>query len=233
MLKTILNRNVAMKAAVASVAMGVLSAHAENIKVDFGTVDAAPTAANWNTVGFNGSLSNLTDYDTGSVTSAAVSTSGWDQDINNSTNGGHGDWIDDNAADDAVMGFSGVGSITFTGLTATSYAVNLVSMRWGPTDNNIVDITIDGVPGVSNLDGVTSSLDWRTKSAMDNNAWIQWENVAVAGGQLTVDIAFDSGFYTIANAIQIQSLNEIPEPSSAILLGLVGIAALRRRRRLA
>ena len=86
------------------------------------------SAANWNTLLNNTSLTNLIDFNTGSgtgidifnsgISNSSSSTAHWDADK---------DWVADLAGDDSIGTNSGTGLIFFAGLSAPFYQVEIVS----------------------------------------------------------------------------------------------------------
>ncbi|MDP0491397.1 MAG: PEP-CTERM sorting domain-containing protein [Verrucomicrobiota bacterium JB023] len=192
------------------------------IGIDFGAT--APTVANWNQVSSSsltiGDLQRLSDGAfTGVGVSVTVSASNGDFVNNIAPGAGLGStdssiFNDHLAAND--LGGPDTITVTYTGLDdALSYILTGGMARGGNTNAFEQTYSVGGV-----------DYDYTGTTGVD--AYAEYTGLSSSGGELsfTVSDFSDSDLASISQ----MTLTVVPEPSAALLLGLGGLALLRRRR---
>jgi hypothetical protein len=225
-----------MMVALVTVLCGVAQA-AMDVHVDLGTYDQTGLPANWNTVA--ASATNLVDWNTGLQTTlgivcanfdATAGTDGW-------PSGQNVDWVNAVAANDYRYMYTDfmdakTGKITLYGLTdGQEYRLQVVSSEdyWGAS---VADIKAGGNWASSDYQGkYTTNIgdNWNPRTAYTDKNWLIWDSVYSSGGSLEVTVtAPASGMNAaVVNALRIEA---IPEPATALILGLGGaVIAFYRR----
>ncbi len=117
----------------------------------------------------------------------------------------------------------------FTGLADGTYRV---SANWAGGGNRPNDALYSVVGGPSiTVDQVAGS----NEDTFEGVAWNDLFTVDVTGGALTVNLENVAGgngqIALIADGMRLEQISAVPEPSSAALLGLGGLALILRRRK--
>lgn len=201
-----------------------LSARAEVIYVDLDDLTTDP-GGNWNTIAAssaNGTVNSLVDFDTGLITSVSYAGSGVATHASSGWTGGDIGWVDSDAAKDSFSG--GSFTITFTGLSESNYAVELVSSRSSVVRS--ADITINAMFANRTQNGAGTSDDWDATDAENTSNWLIWDNVSAVADTLTLSFSGNGG-EAIANSIKIVA---IPEPVTVTLLSMAGFGLFITRR---
>lgn len=229
----------------AAVALGAQGAHAallvggDVIKLDFsraGDGDGG-SLADWNQVADASTLSNVkrhgaaTTIDGVSISFTNLIPGRFN---NDATSGGWGGTAADpyyiRAADDIYFhGNTNDLSVTFSGLNASlSYTVRLYSLIGGQTTTDTFVVT-DG----AGFQSVTNRRDQRWNAATLEAAGTVFTDLQLDGnGQLVVRVQdVGSPFYPL-NAIVVQAVGTVPEPSSlaVVALGLLALVGVGRRK---
>jgi len=218
---------VMMTAAVASAAL--------DVRIDLGNY---ASGGNWNSVGANASLNNLVDWNTGLQTALGITSAGWfgSASTDGWPVGEDVDWVAAGAADDYFYMYGDfmdykTGTVTVQGLTdGTAYRLQLVSSEnyWGVGP---ADIKAGGNWADADYQGKYSSNigdNWDGETAYKDRNWLIWDSVYSSGGSITVSVTLNPGMdVSTVNALRIEA---IPEPATAMILGLGGalIAFYRR-----
>lgn len=223
-------------------AMNAIVLEANINQVAVGTkigIDLGPTATDfagndWNEFAAFGSDNSIHDLDGLELDGVSVTVASGSGGFNND---GTNNWVGLSSNPTPIPGpkapvefvdevttdivFSGTGSITVTidGLNdSLLYNIDAVSVA-SVADNTEV-LTVNGDTGSA------SSFE-RLADARDDGVFHSFEDVSSVGGTLTLVFTQDGGNNPIVNGILIEV---VPEPSSLALLGLGGLALLRRRR---
>lgn len=189
-------------------------AHGATALIDFS--DAASAGAGWDVIGTAGTTGNAADV------SATTLSTGWTiaLDFDNVTNTG--------------VGGTGINANAGTTITEANAIVDGLFIN---NNTATISITIAGLAdGVTygfvahtgrNSDGVDATVAGQTATwAAGGGQEISFSQIA-AGGEITFDFT-SAGNNATLNAL---SITAIPEPSSAALLGLGGLALILRRRK--
>jgi len=188
--------------------------NAEDIRLDFGDAGGA-AGGNWNVATDPSSLglSNLTDYNSGTLTGVDVS---WDftSELLATLIWDTKDWAISEAGSEFFFSESDA-VVTFSGLLNPSYQVEVLIAYEGSLtsgyqiDSALADRTYLGNP-------VDNPWNWRDDGATPGD-WMIWDAVTPSSGNISIDIAKDT--YAAASAIRITA---VPEPATAMLLAIGG-----------
>lgn len=214
-----------------SVSISVLAtaAVAQPILVDFGDGAANPTFGGvWNTV--DSALSGTALVDSAGAATGVVITFGGDGWIDASLDqgawpAGDTDWVAGDSTADYTFNVGGdTSTVTYSGLNpGQAYRFDHVAARALGSDR-IADYLVNGsfADTTPNGDDFASLAD-----GWDGGNILRWDSVIADGsGQITMTVTDVRGFgYLSASRIEI-----VPAPASAVLLGLGGLVATRRRR---
>jgi uncharacterized protein (TIGR03382 family) len=204
------------------------SAQAWEIRMDISNV-VSTTGGNWNNIGFlNGVNTDLIEFGSGANTGASISGFGW-QDFFGDDNGefANVDWVQQPAtADGAGVSTGGSASFTISGLADGLYIVEVVSAR---TDFEYLNfIAVGGEIADRTFNGTAVNFPWNsTTDGLAESNWLIWDDVQTDDGEININLTSDADTLGMINAIRI---SQIPGPGAAALLGLAGVAGLRRRR---
>ena len=209
-------------------------AQAEVIHIDLGDSTSGP-GGNWNTIANadqNSTVPGLIDFNTGSPTPVTYTGTGW---TGSETSGGaftgNLDWVHVQAGVDYLLS-SSTASITFFGLGADPWSVDLVSAR---TSNEEIDITAQGLfsDGSFKHGAGENSDNWNIQSDGFDDFLI-WNSVTPSSGSITLNFTRLGGQGPAANAIRLQG-TIIPEPGTTVLILALAAGAIaghqRSRRR--
>lgn len=213
--------------------LSILQTFAVDIRIDFSLTDGA-AGNNWNSLSaasLTGGTTSLIDHNGGGSTGVTVSGTGWTTDYTGTLNALPSWWDGGTQARDRIYFYDNgpqVGSITLSGLQ-TSQAYLLEVFSYGDFAERA--ITANSSYGTNSKTGL---LDSAWHGIFDGGeGWLIWDQLMpTAGG--TVTISFDSltANYVPVNALR---LSTVPEPSalSLLVVGMGGVMAMRRIRRIA
>jgi len=205
---------------------------AVDVRIDFST-GGGSAGNNWNTISsFNltNGVTSLIDHDGGAATALTITGTGWTTDYVGSMTTLPSWWDGGTQAQDRIYFYDNgpqTGSLVLAGLTpAQNYLLEVFS--YGDFAERA--ITANSAYGVNSKTGLVDSA-WH--GITDGGAgWLIWDQLAPTSGG-TVTINFDSltSNYVPVNALRISS---VPEPSalSLIVMGVGGVVAMRRIRRI-
>lgn len=200
-----------------------------DLRVDFSTGDGS-AGNHWNTLSASalvGGWTPLVEHADGSTTGITITGSGWTTDYVGTLNTLPSWWDGGTQAQDRIYFYDNgpaVGTITLAGLSPSqSYLLELFSAG----DYVERAITANSAYGVSSITGQEDTA-W-DGSLEGPNGWLIWNGISPdAQGKVQITIDNLEPHYANVNALRISS---VPEPSalSLFVLGLVGVATLRRR----
>jgi len=139
-----------------------------------------------------------------------------------------GTFWDDVATDRFFVNSGITGSIAISGLNdALRYNLQLVGSddNFGRAGSYKVNDSFGDVAGPLGGDGYDPRLN-----GYDNADVMTFSNVSPSSGVITITVTQHEGG-TSAGVLGAYTIEEVPEPSTAALLGLSGLALMRRRRR--
>lgn len=130
---------------------------------------------------------------------------------------------------------SGLQTYNISGLTAgTTYDARIYSSQWRdpPSRPNTLVFDPDGAGAISDSTGLIDQDDPTTVGLATGDAYyINYRYTAVAGENLVITVANQSGSNASWHLYGFTNQVVVPEPSGTALLGLGGLALMFRRRR--
>lgn len=211
------------------------SAHAAELRIDLST-QVGSTGGNWNNItNLNSATAGLIDFPSGSATGISLTGSGWSDFFGD--DGGtfpNSDWVTQpSTADGAGLSNSSTGTFTFTGLTGSSYQLEIVSARTCCSYLNT--ITVDGFAATGTFLGSPVATPWDSNvDGLNAGNWLIWENLVPVDGTLTITNVTTSTL-GILNAMRLVDSDvppAVPEPGTWLLFGSgIALAFSQRRKR--
>lgn len=218
------------------------SIHAATVYVDFGSADTSGTVNGnyWNVwnpgnnidlIDINGTTDSGWNLD--STTAAATNNrTTLDYVFSYATYGAPAPFNNDNIASDALnlTNTQGTRNVRLTTLDITkSYNFQIYGAREGTSEVRITNYTVLGATSGSGT-LTTTGTDIGTGGAdYNNNAILTINGITPnASGEILIQYSVNTGGFGYLNAF---TVTEVPEPSSAALVGGLGMIALLRRRR--
>ena len=217
-----------------------LTLNAAEFQIDFSSKATNP-GSNWNVItNLNTTKTNLIDFGTGLATSTSVTAAGWQGQTSQSSGTAGGfdpqkDWVVPLASQDFFLKSNTEATVTFTGLPADIYSVEIISSYdTAFTSNSVTDILVEGTSTNVNFDG-TPGVD---SLGFDSDAdgfiagnWLIWDNVTAVGGEINISFDPTSGF-AVLNAIRIEGANAaVPEPGTYVMFATILFSAIFMRLR--
>ena len=233
-----MNRFLALSAAILAGSLCAPAQAGSDIRMDLSDL-VGTTAGNWNNISnLTGLTSNLIDFNTGSGTGVSIDGTGspW-QDFFGDDNGSfpNQSWLTQPATQDgAGVQTDLTGSFVFSGLTGSSYQIEVVSAR--TTFDYLNTITVNGDLADQTYLGTPVNTPWgSTTDGLNPGNWLIWSNVVPDNGTITVVDVAGPGTLGIINAMRILETSAVvPEPSSFVTMlvggGVVVLASCRRWR---
>ncbi len=206
-----------------------------DVRLDISTF-VNTTGGNWNNIAnMNGLTSDLIDFNTGANTGIGITLSGW-RDFFGDDEGSFPDqdWLIQPATRDGAGVSSGSsGTMTLSGLSASSYQIEIVSAR---TEFDYLNtITIGGALANRTYLGTPVNTPWGSNTdGLAPGNWLIWDNVT----SNDILLVSDSNTLGMINAIRILETGNagtVPEPGSLAIfgigaLGMVGLGVRRKRK---
>lgn len=216
---------------------GIVDAAPIDVRIDLST-GISSTSGNWNNISnLTGLTPALIDFGTGAATPISISGAGspWIN-FGGDTGGlfSNLDWLIQPATvDGAGLVFGATGSFLFTGLTGSSYRVEVVTAR--RAFGYLNTITVAGALAGRTFQGTPVNTPWNsTTDGLGPSNWLIWDDVSPVGGSFTLTDVADQNTVGMLNAVRVLEVSRvIPEPTTLALfgIGLAGLVAWRRRRR--
>lgn len=221
-----------MKKSVSLLLTAVAVSQATTVYLDFGNVAMDPSTG-WNSIGVAAQTYNsIVDYTGSIVEGVSVASTAWS--IANPSDFSDSDW-NANAISDALITNQASQTITISGLSPSTYKVEIVATfrdfsNYATLTNTVAEV--NGAYADRNSDGTITDEATLSEWAYTTSDWLVWDGVEV-NGNLVVSVKNAGGLtgftpYGIINAMKI---TETPEPCTLALLGLGGLVLRGRNHR--